>query len=253
MNYSTDPIQIYYSDSETLNDNYRTKSGKIMTAIRTNPHQTLIGDTQPSVRLKKETPRIIVERQIVPVDTISRATNQIAYIQPRQQVPRLAIQPVAIRQPVKQQPRYVITQPIGDRKQVLLQRNATLLPYQPPEGFKVVSKKEKPKEKEPEQYSIESPEPESIASDETEDYNKQSKKLLSGFHPYYDRETDILALQCCTCCIGCWRTCSQRCTGCENFISCPIYCWICIILPLFLLLLAGVIVSALFAGQVITG
>lgn len=69
----------------------------------------------------------------------------------------------------------------------------------------------------------------SIDSHDSELYpharSKITKKFLSGFHPFYDDSSDVVALQCCTCCIGCWRNCSYRCVGCENFISCPIYCW----------------------------
>jgi hypothetical protein len=45
---------------------------------------------------------------------------------------------------------------------------------------------------------------------------------LSGFHPFYDVEMDVFALQCCTCCIN---RCSC-CRPCDNFVSCPIYCWV---------------------------
>ncbi len=78
---------------------------------------------------------------------------------------------------------------------------------------------------------------------------KLTKKLLSGFHPYHDEESDVMALQCSTCCIGCWRNCSHRCTGCENFISCPIYCWMGFILPLIIILFIGFIVSILYAAH----
>ena len=49
-----------------------------------------------------------------------------------------------------------------------------------------------------------------------------TKVYLSGFHPYYDPEMDVFALQCCTCCIGRCNCCR----ACDNFVSCPIYCWV---------------------------
>ena len=82
--------------------------------------------------------------------------------------------------------------------------------------------------------------------------NYLTKKLLSGFHPYHDEETDVMALQCCTCCIGCWRSCSHRCTGCENFLSCPIYCWCGVLLPIFLILLIGFILTIVYATGAFT-
>lgn len=78
-----------------------------------------------------------------------------------------------------------------------------------------------------------------------------SRKLLVGFHRHFDRKTEIQSLQCCTCCIGCWRKCCSCCSGCENFISCPIYCWILFIVPFFLILIIGVIVTTLYATQII--
>lgn len=83
--------------------------------------------------------------------------------------------------------------------------------------------------------------------------SRSQRKLLSGFHPYHDEETDMLALQCSTCCIGCWRDCSDRCTGCENFISCPIYCWCGVFFPFFIMLLAGFILTLLYATGKLTG
>lgn len=77
--------------------------------------------------------------------------------------------------------------------------------------------------------------------------SKLHKKLLSGFHPYHDEETDMMALQCSTCCIGCWRNCSERCTGCENFLSCPIYCWCGVLVPFFIILFAGFILTIFYA------
>ena len=85
-------------------------------------------------------------------------------------------------------------------------------------------------------------------------HSKITKKLLSGFHAYFDEESDVVALQCCTCCIGCWRNCSHRCTGCENFISCPIYCWVGILLPLFIILSAALIFATLYyTGKISLG
>jgi hypothetical protein len=54
--------------------------------------------------------------------------------------------------------------------------------------------------------------------------SKLTKKALNGVYLYNIDEKDLLALQCCTCCVGCWRHCSLRCVRCEHFISCPIYC-----------------------------
>ena len=57
--------------------------------------------------------------------------------------------------------------------------------------------------------------------------SKITKKVLSGpYYVDYIDEEDVIALQCCICCLGCWRKCSLRCVRCENFISFPIYCWL---------------------------
>ena len=80
---------------------------------------------------------------------------------------------------------------------------------------------------------------------------KLHKKLLSGFHPYHDEETDMMALQCSTCCIGSWRNCSSRCTGCENFLSFPIYCWCGCLVPFLFCLLVGVGFTASYATGII--
>jgi hypothetical protein len=93
----------------------------------------------------------------------------------------------------------------------------------------------------------------SISEDYSPSDTRISRKLLSGFHPYYDKETDMLTLQCCTCCIGCWRRIHIRCTGCENFITCPIYCWLLVLLPILLMMIITLILTSLYAGGVIQG
>jgi len=90
-----------------------------------------------------------------------------------------------------------------------------------------------------------------ISYDNHSEILPHSKKLLSGFHPHYDEESDTLSLQCCTCCIGFWRGLSTRCSGCENLISCPIYCWVAVLLPLFVLLLVALVIAALYSAKVI--
>ena len=73
-----------------------------------------------------------------------------------------------------------------------------------------------------------------------------SKKLLSGFHPYFDEEYGFYSLQCSTCCIGWWR--HHELPKCETFISFPIYCWLCCILPCFLILLALFLMTIIYAS-----
>ena len=78
--------------------------------------------------------------------------------------------------------------------------------------------------------------------------NKVSKKLLSGFHVFHDKETESYTLECSTCCIGWWRQRSRFCAKCETFISFPIYCWLCGILPCFIFLLIFLIMSIMYAS-----
>ena len=264
---SQSPINFVYSDSEigtgyqyggTSRKRSNSFHNKTTDLIQGNPHQSLIGDSQPKAKLKPVKRYVIRQPQVIQV-----APNNLRLVQQQPQ-------PVAVVNPNQttryaNQPNIVFTEEnptaslISARKQILPNNNIMMVPYQP-DGFQVVKADELKTKREPDVYSVKSPTIIDVKpgksrvkspTDSDDYYNKQSKKLLSGFHPYYDKETDILALQCCTCCIGCWRRCSRRCTGCENFMSCPIYCWICILLPIFILLIGGLVVSSLYAAKVI--
>ncbi|RNA25991.1 hypothetical protein BpHYR1_052133 [Brachionus plicatilis] len=151
-----------------------------------------------------------------------------------------SVRPIIVsgaHQPIVSQPVYQVSQPYATQ-------NSSLGYYQNSEE----SKPQKPKAIIEEDYDYQSDYAEPISP---LPYADTSRKLLVGFHNHYDRETEIQSLQCCTCCIGCWRKCCSCCSGCENFISCPIYCWILFIMPVFLILIIGAIVSTLYATQII--
>ena len=76
---------------------------------------------------------------------------------------------------------------------------------------------------------------------------------FQGFHPYYDREADVLGLACCTCCVPKCKEMTNCCRGCSNLISCPVYCWALFILPIVMGMIIAMITLALIGAKVITG
>jgi hypothetical protein len=73
--------------------------------------------------------------------------------------------------------------------------------------------------------------------------------MCKGFRTYYDDEADVLGVDCFMCCNNCWKKCNNICRGCRNAVSCPLYCWICFIGPVFIILIIGIAIGLLIWTQ----
>ncbi|CAF0797349.1 unnamed protein product [Brachionus calyciflorus] len=93
-----------------------------------------------------------------------------------------------------------------------------------------------------------------LSADQLQDKNeKQTVNYFNeGFRTYYDEQADVLGVMCFLCWANCCGRCNNICKGCRNTISCPVYCWVCFIIPIFIILIIGIIICVLFGSNVIS-